>query len=482
MSDELLPEMDHTRTPQGTPAAAVRARTQDGVAIEPQWPTVARVARLRQGLALVQVAAIFACIPLTGFHKASWIVAGVMSAAAVTRDPLRLHLSVLSESTYLVRRLGTAAALTIPIIAVSQHPAELSDQLGLSVVMVLGARTLAYAWIRHLRRHRNLLEPTLVVGNCETTRTFVDTLDRHPEYGLWVVGTIDDGSPIEGAIEPHEPVGALDDLALLVEALDVRRVVIGPGVRPGFDRGVAVRQAQQGGDDRPQGGVTVHLLPRFADLVPAFADPSYDLVHGFPVYRVPPAQPSGVRWVLKRTFDFVAATLLVLLLSPVLLIAAIGVRMSSPGPTLFRQQRVGRRGLPFTMYKFRSFPAEHVDRHFSVAHDDCPLRWGRFLRRTSIDELPNLFNVLRGEMSLVGPRPERPHFAAPLADRIEGYTERHRVPGGITGLAQVHGLWGDTSIEERVRLDNRYIESWTFWADLVILAKTLPAVLRKYGS
>jgi lipopolysaccharide/colanic/teichoic acid biosynthesis glycosyltransferase len=131
------------------------------------------------------------------------------------------------------------------------------------------------------------------------------------------------------------------------------------------------------------------------------------------------------------------------------------------------------------MLKFRTFPVEHVDEVFSLAHNECPLRWGRFLRRTSLDELPQLINVVRGDMSLVGPRPERPQFAKSFTDTVPGYVDRHRVAPGITGLAQVHGLWGNTSIDERIRLDNRYVDSWSIWIDLVVLAKTLPAVCRK---
>lgn len=184
-------------------------------------------------------------------------------------------------------------------------------------------------------------------------------------------------------------------------------------------------------------------------------------------------------WRIKRLFDILIAAVGLTLLSPVLLVAAIGVRVTSRGPIVFRQPRVGRGGQIFTMYKFRTYPVDHVDDKFSREHDECPLPWGRFLRRTSIDELPQLFNVLRGDMSLVGPRPERPHFVAPLSEAVPDYQHRHRVPGGITGAAQVRGLWGNSSIEERVRLDNHYIEDWSFRRDLSILARTPIAMLRK---
>jgi lipopolysaccharide/colanic/teichoic acid biosynthesis glycosyltransferase len=199
-------------------------------------------------------------------------------------------------------------------------------------------------------------------------------------------------------------------------------------------------------------------------------------------------------WRLKRSFDLVGAVALVLLLLPVLLLAAVAVKISGRGPILYRQRRVGLHGFEFTMLKFRTFPTDHVDRRqllrttspaattesiLALSIDQSPSRVGRFLRRTSIDELPQLFNVIRGDMSLVGPRPELPHFASALAVAVPGYVERHRVLGGITGLAQVRGLWGLGDIEKRVEVDNRYIETWSVWKDIRILLETLPELFVK---
>ena len=197
--------------------------------------------------------------------------------------------------------------------------------------------------------------------------------------------------------------------------------------------------------------------------------------HDLEVILAPPRTTSRV----KRTIDVVSAVLLLAVLAPLLLVVAAVVKLTSPGPILFRQPRVGRHGELFTMLKIRTFPVEHVDSEFSLEHNECPLPFGRFLRRTSIDEVPQLFNVLRGDMSLVGPRPERPYFAQQLSSDVPGYDDRHRVVGGITGLAQVNGLWGNTSVEERVRLDNRYIDEWSPWLDMRIVVRTIPAVFRK---
>lgn len=192
-----------------------------------------------------------------------------------------------------------------------------------------------------------------------------------------------------------------------------------------------------------------------------------------------PGGPSGWQAVAKRTIDIAVSLALLVVVLPVLVVAGIGVRLTSRGPMLFRQARVGREGRHFTMYKFRTFPADHVDADFSLPVGQCPSRFGRILRRSSIDELPQFVNVVLGHMSLVGPRPERPHFAEPLGAAIPTYRERHRAPPGITGLAQVAGLTGNTSIEQRVRADNAYIEGWSIWRDLAILARTIPATVRK---
>jgi hypothetical protein len=156
------------------------------------------------------------------------------------------------------------------------------------------------------------------------------------------------------------------------------------------------------------------------------------------------------------------------------------VKFTSRGPTFFRQVRVGIAGRPFEILKFRTMKVnDDSATQWTVDDDDRVTAAGKVLRPSHLDELPQLINVLRGEMSLVGPRPERPHFVEQFGAEIDGYHERHRVPVGITGWAQVNGYWGDTSIETRVRLDNRYIENWSLWRDMVIGFRTIPTLFGK---
>lgn len=186
----------------------------------------------------------------------------------------------------------------------------------------------------------------------------------------------------------------------------------------------------------------------------------------------------------KRIFDVTAATLALVLAAPLIVAIALVSRMVDGPGVLFAQRRVGLGGRQFTMWKFRSLTprddAEAATR-WNIADDDRLTAWGRFLRKTSLDELPQLLNIMRGDMSLVGPRPERPHFAARFTERHKGYHRRHRMPPGLTGLAQVNGLRGDTSIAKRARMDNRYIDRWSVWLDLLIIVRT-PLSLIKSGG
>jgi lipopolysaccharide/colanic/teichoic acid biosynthesis glycosyltransferase len=188
----------------------------------------------------------------------------------------------------------------------------------------------------------------------------------------------------------------------------------------------------------------------------------------------------SVWWPLKRAVDVAGALLALVVTAPLMVLLAVAVRLSSRGPVLLRQARIGLDGIPFDLLKFRSMRVHgEGDTLWSVAADDPRVTAvGRFMRRSALDELPQLVNVLRGDMSLVGPRPERPLFAATFAETVPGYAERHRVRGGLTGWAQIHGLRGNTSIAGRTAMDLDYIDRWSPWRDVVIIARTVPALIR----
>jgi lipopolysaccharide/colanic/teichoic acid biosynthesis glycosyltransferase len=212
-----------------------------------------------------------------------------------------------------------------------------------------------------------------------------------------------------------------------------------------------------------------------------------DWVGSLPVLGIRPLDPKGWQFRVKYALDKPAALFALTLLAPIMAVVAVAVKLTSPGPVLFRQRRIGQDGQVFEMLKFRSMylPTEVYDFQLTpglapggIEGLDRRTPLGRFLRRSGLDELPQLINVVRGEMSVVGPRPERPEFVNAFGAQLDRYTDRHRVKSGITGWAQVSGLRGQTSLVDRVEMDNYYIRNWSLSLDLKIALLTVPAVLR----
>jgi exopolysaccharide biosynthesis polyprenyl glycosylphosphotransferase len=244
-------------------------------------------------------------------------------------------------------------------------------------------------------------------------------------------------------------------------------------------------------------GLTISVVPRLFEMVNMRVEVEH--LGGMPLLSLRSVNPKGWQFAVKHAGDHVVAALLLLAFSPVLLVVTAGVALSSPGPILYRQRRMGRDGREFDLLKFRSMRMDAVDAGPGAGVDipvtgvlvedeivapggvegaDRRTRIGRFLRRSSLDELPQLWNVLRGDMSMVGPRPERPEFVEEFAGRLERYKDRHRVKSGVTGWAQVNGLRGKTSLADRIEWDNYYIENWSLWLDFKVLLMTVVAVFR----
>jgi lipopolysaccharide/colanic/teichoic acid biosynthesis glycosyltransferase len=210
-----------------------------------------------------------------------------------------------------------------------------------------------------------------------------------------------------------------------------------------------------------------------------------DSVWGIPLIRQRRAPFRTVSWQVKRALDVVLSAVALTGLAPLLAVLALAVRLEGGPGVLFRQTRVGMDNRPFELLKLRSLRPATEDEsatRWTIVDDERLGPVGRLLRASSLDELPQLWNILRGDMSLVGPRPERPHFVSSFASTLPRYVARHRVPAGLTGWAQVHGLRGDTSIAERARFDNYYIENWSLWADAKIVLRTVSSVLRRSGG
>ncbi len=354
-----------------------------------------------------------------------------------------------------------------------------------SLVGVGLGRTLLALAQRQARARRMIGKPVLIVGAGLVGAQVARRLENHPEYGLAPVGFLDEDPRSVAEVGGREvPVlGTTEDLEDAVARTGVRNLIVAFSSVADARVSRLIPRCQEL-------GVDVSVVPRMFDLINDRV--GYDTVGGLPLLSFRAIDPKGMQFAIKHALDRLLAAVLVILFTPLLLAAAVAVKLSSPGPILFRQRRVGRDGRVFDFYKFRSMREssgveEASALEYLLAGDIAPggvegvdrrTAVGRFLRSTSCDELPQLFNVLRGDMSLVGPRPERPEFVELFRNDIIRYGDRHRVKSGITGWAQVHGLRGQTSLAERVEWDNYYIAHWSIGLDLKILALTLVALFR----
>jgi exopolysaccharide biosynthesis polyprenyl glycosylphosphotransferase len=359
-----------------------------------------------------------------------------------------------------------------------------------AVYMVAGRGVLAMITERLNATGRGT--PTVIVGAGKVGHLVARRLAAHPELGLRPVGFVD-SKPLE--------VDKPSDVPLLGSADDVEEIVRRHGVEHAIfafsteshDAQLKISRALQ----RMQ--ISVSIVPRLFEGVPdkvAFAR-----VGGLPLVTIYPSDPADWRITIKYAADRVAALFAIVLLSPVLIAAALGALISVGRPILFRQPRVGLDGHVFEILKFRSMKSDpetsgQANAAWAAAQANAadgvdepaegasrpPTRFGWLLRRSGIDELPQLFNVLKGEMSIVGPRPEQPAYVEMFERRIRRYDERHRVKAGITGWAQVHGLRGNTPLDDRVEWDNYYIENWSPWLDMKILLLTSIELVRGEGQ
>jgi exopolysaccharide biosynthesis polyprenyl glycosylphosphotransferase len=397
----------------------------------------------------------------------------------------RLHGSVLDTTVHVLGVVSLAGMATIAVydLTGTPHAVGVTLRLWLLTALYMSVARGALLMIRRrAARETALARPTLIVGAGEVGESLTRRLVSEPAYGLRPVGLIDADPLPRGDRSMVAGVPILDDPTGFREAIErtgARHVIVAFSSEPDH---VLVRKVRE----CEQLGVGVSLVPRLYESINDRS--TLDHVGGLPLVTLHPTNPRGWQFALKHSFDRAFAAVALLCLAPLMAAIALAVRLSSPGPILFRQLRVGRDGREFDVLKFRTMRTEpHPELAFDLPAGLAPggvegydrrTRVGRLLRGRSLDELPQLINVLRGDMSLVGPRPERPEFVALFARDIARYEDRHRVKSGISGLSQVRGLRGQTSIAERVELDNYYIQNWSLGLDLRILLLTVAEVLR----
>ena len=327
----------------------------------------------------------------------------------------------------------------------------------------LALKRVCWRMISHRRFQRGRgLRRVILVGSGRLARRYRTDIELHPQFGRVVDGYISDREEERCG----RYLGPLDELEQILESHGCDEVVV--ALEPNE---TAYIQAVLNTVEKE--GLRVSMVPFYSDFFPSH--PTIEIVGRSKLIdlRATPLDNLGLA-ILKRGFDVLGSALLILLLSPLMLVTAAGVKLSSPGPVFFKQRRVGKDKKEFTMLKFRSMRVNALESSgWSTDADPRRTRFGSFIRKYSIDELPQLFNVLKGEMSLVGPRPEVPFHVYRFKESVPLYLVRQQVRPGMTGWAQVHGLRGDTSIEERVEYDIWYIENWSLLLDVRILFLTL---------
>jgi Undecaprenyl-phosphate glucose phosphotransferase len=344
----------------------------------------------------------------------------------------------------------------------------------LSIAAAGFARAVFREGLRFARRRGYNLRRAVLVGGGEPAAEVLAMLRRRPDVGIQVLGLL--GDKREAGRADVAWLGALDELRTVLDRTPVDIVMV---ALPHAESGRLGDVLDQIGDDP----VTIHLVPDIVGI--ASLRGGIEEFEGIPFIHLRESPLYGWNRVLKRAFDLGVGSLALLLLSPLMLGIALALKLTSPGPVLFRQERMGLDGRRFAMLKFRTMRVDAEAQTGPVwARPDDPrrTRLGTFLRGVSLDELPQVFNVLRGEMSLVGPRPERPEFVREFRTRIPGYMLRHKVKAGMTGWAQINGWRGDTSLQKRIEYDLYYIERWSLLFDLKILVQTAWKGLRSKNA
>ena len=416
-----------------------------------------------------------------------WLIPPLTLALLALRGAYRRSIQ-LDLPGELLRALAITSLVAVSLIAAGAvlnyetNPAPLLlIAWGLSSLYLCVGTVALSLLVRNARLNGAASVPALIVGAGQVGAQIERRLSEQPELGLRVVGYLD-ADPIPGhrIRDRQAPVlGAPDEFAAIAERTGAKHVILTFTSSPDSVLVPLIRACE----DR---GLHVWLVPRMFESVNLRV--SLDNIGPLPLVGLEWVDPKGWQFAIKHVIDRIVSAVLLLILSPLLLGLVIAVKLSSPGPILFRQRRIGRDGRRFEMLKFRSMrvddapdPADWVKPGLApggVEGIDRRTPIGRFIRSYSLDELPQLINVLRGEMSLIGPRPERPDFVEVFDEQVRRYSDRHRVKSGITGLAQINGLRGQTSLPERVELDNYYIQSWSMGLDIKILLRTFGAVIK----
>ena len=312
------------------------------------------------------------------------------------------------------------------------------------------------------------LKHIILVGYSRAAEEYIDRIVQNPQWGYKVMGILDDRVVAGTEYRGIGVLGTIGSLSALLEVNHPDEIAITLGLSEYYKLERIVAMCEKA-------GVHTKFIPDYSKIIPT--KPYTEDLLGLAVINIRHVPLSNTfNMMVKRAMDIVGSLICIVLFSPVMLITAVLIKLTSPGPLIFTQERVGLHNVPFRMYKFRSMEVQtqsEEKKGWTVKNDPRVTPVGRFIRKTSIDELPQLFNVLKGDMSLIGPRPERPQFVEKFREEIPRYMVKHQVRPGMTGWAQVNGYRGNTSIRKRIDCDLYYIENWTVGLDIKILFLTV---------
>lgn len=385
--------------------------------------------------------------------------------------PRRTYKNIFSEATQIIKVNFVAFFVLVSILFIINQPNFSRIMLFLLAVIAtfLGIieRFIVRSFLKRIRINNRNLKHILIVGDNDLAYSFATKIKENPYLGFVVAGFLGRKEHIGYQIAGSTVIGDFKDLDYVLEKNTFDRVVLAIPLKYYYKINELVESCERV-------GIKAEIIPDYIRYFPA--QPSVDMIEDIPIIniRYVPLDDEFNKF-LKYTSDYIISIIAIIITSPVMLVTAIAIKLTSPGPIIFKQERIGHNGKPFMMYKFRSMkvqkPGEEKS-EWTTKDDPRKTAVGKFIRKTSIDELPQFFNVLKGDMSVVGPRPERPYFVEQFKKEVPKYMVKHQVRPGITGWAQIHGCRGDTSITKRIEYDIEYVENWHLGLDLAIMIKT----------
>ena len=337
-----------------------------------------------------------------------------------------------------------------------------------NIILLEAERISIRIFLRSLRTNGYNQKHVLLIGYSRAAEGFIDRVSVNPEWGYHVQGILDDHRPAGFAYKKVQVLGPTNHLEDFLASNTLDEIAITLSIKEYSNLEQIVAACEKS-------GVHTKFIPDYNNIIPTI--PYMEDLQGLPVIHIRHVPLTGVfNATMKRIVDLAGALFGLIVFSPLMLVTALLIKITSPGPVLFSQERIGLHNRPFKMYKFRSMEVQDPGRErsqWTTPHDPRVTPVGRFIRKTSIDEMPQFFNVLIGNMSLVGPRPERPQFVEKFKEEIPRYMIKHQVRPGLTGWAQVNGYRGDTSITKRIEHDLYYIENWSLGFDFKIMFLTV---------